>query len=244
MAKLRSSNIEPSTGTTLTLGASGDTIAVSSDSVKANTWQDTGGNNLFVSDGAGTVSSVNAGLAGGGFTLISTNTVTNTTTDTITITGMDSTYDEYMFVCNDLRPTNNNMHWRFQVSTDGGSSFGVAVISAFFDARHSEAGTGGALSYQGTKDQEGQTTYQSFIISIGNDADQTGAGILHIYNPSNTTYVKNFVGRGSTYESTDYAGDNYVSGFFNTTSAINAISFQMDTANNIQNCVVQMYGVG
>ena len=47
------------------------------------------------------------------------------------------------------------MHWRFQVSTDGGSSFGVAVISAFFDARHSEAGTGGALSYEGTKDLRG-----------------------------------------------------------------------------------------
>ena len=133
----------------------------------------------------------------------------------------------------------------FKLVLDGGSSYGVACVSAFFNAQHNEAGTAMVqLSYEGTKDLEGQTTYQAFIIAIGNDADQTGAGILHIYNPSSTTYVKNYVGRGSTYESGDYAGDNYVSGFFNTTSAINAISFQMDTANNIQNCVVQMYGVG
>ena len=72
MAKLRSSNIEPSTATTLTLGASGDSVAVGSDSIKANTWQDTGGNNLFVSDGAGTLSNVNSGLAGGGYTLLQT----------------------------------------------------------------------------------------------------------------------------------------------------------------------------
>ena len=64
MAKLRSSNIEPSTATTLTLGASGDSIAVSSDSIKANTWQDVGANSLFVSNGSGTLSSVNSSLSG------------------------------------------------------------------------------------------------------------------------------------------------------------------------------------
>ena len=47
MAKLRSSNIEPSTATTLALGASSDSILISSDSLKANTWQDLGGNSLF-----------------------------------------------------------------------------------------------------------------------------------------------------------------------------------------------------
>ena len=68
MAKLRSSNIEPSTATTLALGASGDAALISSDSIKANTWQDLGGNSLFVSDGSGTLSSVNSSLAGGGYT--------------------------------------------------------------------------------------------------------------------------------------------------------------------------------
>ena len=136
MAKLRSSNIEPSTGTTLTLGASGDTIAVSSDSVKANTWQDTGGNNLFVSDGSGTLSNVNSSLAGGGFTLLSTSTVTSTTQYVEITTNIDSTYNEYMFVCTDLATVTNNMHWGFQCSIDGGSNYNVAMTSTFFNAQH------------------------------------------------------------------------------------------------------------
>ena len=64
MAKLRSLNIEPSTGTTLALGASGDSVLISSDSLKANTWQDLSANSLFVSDGSGTLSSVNSSLKG------------------------------------------------------------------------------------------------------------------------------------------------------------------------------------
>ena len=104
MAKLRSSNIEPSTGTTLALGASGDSIAVSSDSIKANTWQDLGGNNLFVSNGSGTLSNVNSELSGGGYSLISSTTFSSQSTVNIT-SGIDSTYDEYVFVCTDLRPS-------------------------------------------------------------------------------------------------------------------------------------------
>jgi len=43
MAKLRVHNIEPSTGTDVAFGTTGDTIAVSSDSLKLNTWKDSGG---------------------------------------------------------------------------------------------------------------------------------------------------------------------------------------------------------
>ena len=63
MGTLRAKTIEPATGSTLTLGASGDTVTVSSDSIKVNTFKDAGGNTLFTSDGAGTLSSVNSGLA-------------------------------------------------------------------------------------------------------------------------------------------------------------------------------------
>ena len=65
-----------------------------------------------------------------------------------------------------------------------------------------------------------------------------------MFAPSSTTYVKQFYNRTQEIGAGNQAGDWYTAGYFNTTSAINAISFQMDTANNIQNCVVQMYGVG
>ena len=39
MGTLRAKTIEPATGSTLTLGASGDTVTVSSDSIKVNTFK-------------------------------------------------------------------------------------------------------------------------------------------------------------------------------------------------------------
>ena len=63
MSELRVATIEPEGATTtLTLGASGDTVTSSADSIKANTFKDAGGNTLWTSDGAGTLSSVNIGL--------------------------------------------------------------------------------------------------------------------------------------------------------------------------------------
>ena len=41
---------------TLTFGATGDSVAISGDSLNLNTLQDAGGNTIFVSDGSGTIS--------------------------------------------------------------------------------------------------------------------------------------------------------------------------------------------
>ena len=109
MGTLRTKTIEPATGTTLTLGASGDSITVSSDSIKTNTFKDAGGNTLFTSDGAGTLSSVNSSLVGGaGPVLISTSTASGASSIDIT-SGIDSTYDEYMFVFTDINPATDDV---------------------------------------------------------------------------------------------------------------------------------------
>ena len=66
MSTLKSNVIEPATGTNLSLGAGGDLVDISSDTLQLNTWKDAGGNTLFTSDGAGNLSSVNAGVGRGG----------------------------------------------------------------------------------------------------------------------------------------------------------------------------------
>ena len=66
MSEIKVKTIEPSTGTNLTLGTSGDTIAVSSDALKLDVWKDSGGNTLFQSDGAGTLSNINSELVPAG----------------------------------------------------------------------------------------------------------------------------------------------------------------------------------
>jgi hypothetical protein len=49
---------------------------------------------------------------------------------------------------------------------------------------------------------------------------------LSLFNPASTTYVKHFISNMSS-RNPDYATNDFVAGYGNTTSAVNAIRFQM-----------------
>ena len=70
----------------------------------------------------------------------------------------------------------------------------------------------------------------------------SGSGTLTIYNPSSTTFVKHFISRCHNNHYADRTGDIYVAGYFNTTSAIDAIKFQFNNGN-IDDGTIKMYGV-
>jgi hypothetical protein len=241
MGILRTKTIEPATGSTLTLGASGDTITVSSDSIKANTFKDAGGNTLFTSDGAGTLSSINSGLSGGGGPILITSYTSGGVSAHEIQSGIDDTYDEYMLVFNDYGPATDNVNFQFQASIDGGSNYNVAITSTAFEALHNEDGNGGALAYNTGDDQAQGTSYQNLCFDLGNGADESCAGILHLFNPASTTYVKHFYARFHGYHTSNYCIDNFVSGYFNTTSAINALQFKM--TSGVHDGHYSMYGI-
>ena len=77
---------------------------------------------------------------------------------------------------------------------------------------------------------------------MGSDNDQSASGILRLYNPSSTTFVKHFVHRGSRVDAGDYAVDNYSAGYFNTTTAITRVQFKFGSGN-IDAGTIQMFGV-
>ena len=126
MSKLRVGTIEPQSGTNLNLGASGDTVTVSSDSIKANTFKDAGGNTLWTSDGAGTVSSVNSAMSGGGVTFISETTASNVATVAFNLTG---SYEEYMLVCTDVVNATDSQFFAFQCNTNN-----LKITSTFWQS--------------------------------------------------------------------------------------------------------------
>jgi|18_taG_2_1085343.scaffolds.fasta_scaffold04448_4 hypothetical protein len=244
MGILRTKTIEPATGSTLTLGASGDTITVSSDSIKANTFKDAGGNTLFTSDGAGTLSSVNSGLVGSGPILISTSTASDSSSIDIT-SGIDSTYDEYMFVFTDIGPATNGANFGWQVNADGESGFNEVITSSAFTSYNDEvhANSYSAVAYQTAYDQAQGTDLQRLASLTGSAADEPTAGVLHLFSPASTTYVKHFYARANSYYYAygGYINDNFSAGYINTTSAIDEITFKMSTGNF--DGVIQMYGI-
>ena len=244
MAILRSSDIQPSTGTTLTLGASGDTVTVSSDMIKANTMKDAGGNNLWTSNGSGTLSNVNSGLTGGGMTLISTNTVTGSSAINIT-TGIDSTYDEYIFVVTDLNPGTGSVNFQVNGSIDGGSNYNRDKTTTYFRAYHMESDAGASLEYDTGRDLANSSQYQQLASDLDNGADGTTGVIFRLFLPASTTFYKHFLSRSSCSHlsaGNPAARDIWIAGYFMTTSAINAISFNMSSGTF--DGTVQMYGVG
>jgi hypothetical protein len=183
-----------------------------------------------------------ANASGGTLTLLSTQTASNSASLSFT-TGLDSTYDAYEFKFIDIHPRGNGVDFSFQGSTNGGSSYGIAMTTTQFRAYHDEADTATQLAYNSVGDLAQSTTFQMITgeITVGDGADECCVGYLQLFNPSSTTYVKHFIIDNQTYNVNDYCARNFIGGYFNTTSAINAIQFKM-TSGNFDG-VIKLYGL-
>ena len=241
MSSLETRKIEPQSGTTVTLGAAGDGVTAGDGAtIKTNTVKDAGGNTIFTSDGAGTLSSVNSALAGS-MIFISSQTANSSASLDFT-SGIDSTYDEYVFCFVNMNPATDNASFRFQVNAVGQTGFNETITSSYFATWHDEADTAAGVGYITSHDQAQGTGYQIISYSTGNGADEGASGVLHIFAPSSTTYVKQFYSRASNRHGADYAQEVDVGGYINTTSAINQVSFDM-SSGNITAGTVYMYGI-
>jgi hypothetical protein len=182
-----------------------------------------------------------SGVTGGGtLVLLSTQTASNSATISFT-TGLDSTYDMYEFKFINIHPRTDNANFQFNGSTDSGSNYNVTKTSTFFIAYHDEADTANALQYNGTYDLAQSTSYKSIAPELGNGADEDASGSLQLFNPSSTTYVKHFISRINTYNTGNLSLEVNAAGYCNTTSAVNAIRFQMSSGNF--DGIIKLYGV-
>ena len=172
--------------------------------------------------------------------LISTQTASNSANISFT-TGLDSTYDMYEFKFIDITPITDDQFFVFNASSDGGSNYNVTKTNTFFEAQHDEADTATQLSYRTADDIAQGTGFQRLLRNIGNGADESAVGNLQLFNPSSTVYVKHFIGTGSSYYSGNYEFNSYYAGYLNTTSAINAIQFKMESGNF--SGTIKLYGV-
>ena len=156
---------------------------------------------------------------------------------------LDDTYKEYVFTYNNIHPANDGTWLLWQGSTDGGSSYGVTMTTTMFDAYHNEAGGSAALGYNGDRDQA-QSTAFNYLTSweIGNDNDQCAAGTLNLYNPSSTVFVKHFTNVSNVIHPGDWTNNGFSAGYFNTTSALNAFQFKMNSGN-IDAGDICLYGI-
>ena len=155
--------------------------------------------------------------------------------------GIDSTYKEYIFYFNNIHPATDNVDFTFNGSTDGGSNYNVTKTSAGGRAAHRENDTDAFLQYaDGLLAQS--TSYERITQAMGNDNDQSISGYLHLFEPSSTTFVKHYILRANNAVYVDMSDERFTGGYFNTTSAVDAIDFKM-SSGNIDAGEITLFGV-
>ena len=187
------------------------------------------------------ITSLPSGVGGGSLNLISTQTASSSSTIDFT-SGIDSTYKEYILKFIDIHPATDNVQFSFQANVSGESGFNETITSTFSTAFHNEADDNTGVTYAGSYDLAQSTSFQPLTYQIGNDNDHSSNGTLHLFDPSNTTFVKHFIARTSANTYHDYERDSLVAGHFNTTSAIDEIQFKM-SSGNIDSGTIKLYGV-
>ena len=189
------------------------------------------------------ITALPASISGGGLNLISTQTASSSATIDFT-SGIDSTYKEYIFKFINIHPATNNAYLTFQASTDSGSNYNTTCTSTAFNCYQNEAGNSTSLGYNGSRDVAQSTSFVPIQIDgVSNNDDGSSVATLHLFDPSNTTFVKHFMCTDQKMGQTaGYSFNDFTAGYFNTASAIDAIQFKF-SSGNIDSGVIKLYGV-
>ena len=190
------------------------------------------------------ITSLPSGVGGGSLNLISTQTASSSSTISFA-SGIDSTYKEYIVKFFDVHPaTDNNTSTNyFEVNfRDGSTDYDATKTTTIFRAYHFEDASTQGLSYETDHDLAQSTGFQRIAQGMGNDNDQCVAGILHLFDPSSTTFVKHFICETNNIHADNASYRWNVAGYINTTTAIDGIQFKM-TTGNIDSGTFKLYGV-
>ena len=186
------------------------------------------------------ITALPASITGGSLNLISTQTASSSSTLSFT-SGIDSTYKEYIFKFINIH-SSADAPLTFNMSIDGGSNYNVTKTTTAFLAYNAESGGSPALGYEAGRDIAQGTGFQDISYDIDNVDDGSTSGFLHLFDPSNTTFVKHFIATANTQFPTAYSGNYFSAGYGNTTSAVNAVQFKL-SSGTMDSGVIKLYGV-
>ena len=191
---------------------------------------------------------IDAGALGvGGGSLVKIKTLTASDSSTLTFHNgtsdvvFDNTYDEYIIVCNNIHCETDEQWLYFQFNAVGASGFNETITSTTFSVANDESGNS-TFQYEAGNDQAQGNAFQRFGWEQGNGADESSTAVLHIYAPSDTTFIKHFIAQNMVYHPGNHAFRGFLAGFINTTAAIDEVQFKM-TSGVMQTGTITLYGV-
>lgn len=183
----------------------------------------------------------NTPIGGGGSAVLLAETTASSDSTISFTSGIDSTYKEYLITFINVHPATDEKALTFNGSTDTGSNYNLTKTTTFFQASHTE-GDSTSLAYDTNRDLAQGTGFQQLSTDVGNGNDESVSGYLSLFNPSDTTFVKHFIASTNGYYSGDATANAFVTGYFNTTSDVDAIQFKF-VSGNIDAGTFKLYGI-
>ena len=173
--------------------------------------------------------------------LIATNTISSGVSSSSFTSGIDNTYATYMFKLINIHPASDNVNFTVNFR-DGSSAFDATKTTTFFQASNDESASNGSVNYESGRDLAQSTGAQMLHSGVGDDSDQCISGVLHLFDPSNTTFVKHFLYNGNNTHNSNASIQQFVAGYCNVTAAIDGVQFAM-SSGNIDSGTIDLYGV-
>mgnify|MGYP001363271903 CR=1 FL=1 len=158
----------------------------------------------------------------------------------------DNTYPIYKFEFINIHAGTDQANFQFNGSTNSGSAYNTTKTSNFYYSYN--RGSDGANNFQAqtSLDLAQSTSFQDIAYNSNVDNYSSLVGSLMIFNPSSTTFVKHFI--STTNDEAQTSGEQglsqvcHVTGYMNTTSAVDAIRFQFNSGN-MDSGKIKLYGI-
>jgi hypothetical protein len=171
-------------GNLITYDASGDPAAVATGTAAQ----------VLTSNGAGAAPTFQDVAAGGAWTLIGTSVAS--TSASLTVTGLDSTYDTYAVVVSALRPATNDVDLWLRLGDSGGIDSGGSDYGWAQNLNGSASSSSGDSKIKCTGDMGGA------INGIGNAATEGVSGVFFLGEPSDAGMYSTVYGNPSVARTT------------------------------------------
>ena len=158
----------------------------------------------------------------------------------------DNTYPIYKFEFINIHAGTDQANFQFNGSTNSGSAYNTTKTSNFYYSYNRGSDGANNFQYDNNHDLAQSTNFQNLGYNSNIDNYSSLVGSLMIFNPSSTTFVKHFI--STTNDEAQTSGEqglsqvSHVTGYMNTTSAVDAIRFQFNSGN-MDSGKIKLYGI-
>jgi hypothetical protein len=150
----------------------------------------------------------------------------------VTLTGIDSTYDVYEVVANNVTPDTDSQNFRFRVTESG-----TPNTTANYDYVHKFLTTGGGF---GNTADTNQTSIR--FVSTGTATGEQTNQVVYIFCANDSSENTFFTQEQSQLNETSTLTGVQGGGVFTSTSTVNGLSFFFESGN-IASGTFKLYGL-